>query len=160
MRIFQCRPGANCDGASRRLSIEMAYLLDTNVISELRRPRPHPAVLEWLGKASNPDLYLSAVTIGELQAGVEVTRDQDTAKAAAIETWIDRIIGSYSIIPMDARCFRQWARLMKRRSSDLAQDAMIAATAQVHGLVVVTRNTRDFQTLGIETFNPFLAPAR
>jgi len=64
-------------------------------------------------------------------------------------------MGSYSIIPMDARCFRQWARLMKRRSSDLAQDAMIAATAQVHGLAVATRNTRDFETLGLKTFDPF-----
>lgn len=135
----------------------MAYLLDTNVISELRRPRPHPEILEWLANTSNSDLYLSAVTMGELQAGVEVTRDQDSAKAAAIEAWIDRIIGSYSIIPMDERCFRQWARLMKHRSSDLAQDAMIGATAQVHGLVVATRNTRDFKTLGIETFNPFQA---
>lgn len=133
----------------------MAYLLDTNVVSELRRPRPHPAILEWLGKTSNSDLYLSAVSIGELQAGVEVTRDQDPPKAAAIEAWIDRITGSYSIIPMDERCFRQWARLMRRRSSDLAQDAMIGATAQVHGLVIATRNTRDFKTLGLEAFNPF-----
>ena len=133
----------------------MAYLLDTNVISELRRPRPHPAVREWLEKTADSDLYLSAVTIGELQAGVEMTRDQDAAKAEAIERWIDRIIGSYSIIPMDARCFRQWARLMKRRSSDLAQDAMIAATAQVHGLAVATRNTRDFETLGLKAFDPF-----
>jgi predicted nucleic acid-binding protein len=135
----------------------MAYLLDTNVISELRRPRPHPAILDWLGKSSNSDLYLSAVTFGELQAGVEVIRDQDAAKASAIEAWIDRITGSYSIIPMDERCFREWARLI-RRQNDLSQDAMIAATAQVNGLVVATRNTRDFETLGVETFNPFQRP--
>ena len=138
----------------------MAYLLDTNVVSELRRPRPHRAVLAWLSDIPDAELHVSAVTLGELQAGVEVTREQDPAKAAEIEAWVDRLAEAYNVISMDARCFRQWARLMSRRSGDLVEDAMIAATAQVHGLIVATRNTRDFTALGVGSFNPFHGRSR
>jgi len=132
------------------------YLLDTNVVSELRRPRPHGAVVAWLRKVPDSDLHLSAVTVGELQAGIEITREQDPAKAGEIEAWLDRVAETYSVLPMDARIFRSWARLMHRRSDELIEDAMIAATAQVHDLTVVTRNVRDFATLGVKTLNPFL----
>lgn len=133
------------------------YLLDTHVISELRRPRPHPAVLAWFRDVADADLHLSAVTIGELQAGVELTRDQDPEKAAAIEAWVDQVAGTYKVLAMDAAIFRCWARLLHHRSDELMEDAMIAATAAVHGLVVVTRNIRDFQALGARTLNPFAA---
>jgi len=135
----------------------VAYLLDTNVVSELRRRRPHAAVVSWLRTVVDADLHLSAVTIGELQAGVEITREQDSPKAAEIETWVDRVAGTYNVIPMDARAFRSWARLLHGRSSDLLEDAMIAATARVHNLTVVTRNVRDFEPLGVKTLNPFTA---
>ena len=131
------------------------FLLDTNVVSEMRRPRPHGAVLAWLRARSNSDLHLSAVTIGELQAGVEMTREQDPAKAAEIEEWIEQVAATYNVLSMDAAAFRRWARLMHRRSDELIEDAMIAATAQVHNLTVVTRNVRDFAQLGVKTFNPF-----
>jgi toxin FitB len=131
------------------------FLLDTNVVSELRRPRPHGAVLAWLRATSDADLHLSAVTIGELQAGIEITREQDAAKAAEIEAWLEQIAESYNILPMDGRVFRYWARLMHRRSDDLLEDAMIAATAAVHNLTVVTRNIRDFEPFGVATLNPF-----
>ena len=131
------------------------YLLDTNVISELRRPRPHGAVVAWLEGVADHDLNLSAVTLGELQAGVEITREQDPEKAAQIESWIDLVAQTWSILPLDARTFRIWAKLMHRRSDDLLTDALIAATAINHHLVVVTRNVRDFAALGIETLNPF-----
>lgn len=134
------------------------YLLDTNVISELRRSRPHGAVLAWLRDVDDSSLFVSAVTIGELQAGVEITRDLDPKKAAEIETWLDEVTRTFNILPMDISTFRHWARLLHHRSDDLAQDAMIAATAKVHNLVVVTRNTRDFELLGIETLNPFITP--
>jgi predicted nucleic acid-binding protein len=135
------------------------YLLDTNVVSELRRTKPHGAVVAWLQKVPNADLYLSAVTIGELQAGVEVTRDQDPGKAAETEAWIEQVAETHNVLPMDARAFRCWARLLHRRSSDLIEDAMIAATAHVHNLVVVTRNVRDFEPFGIKTLNPFKSPS-
>jgi len=131
------------------------YLLDTNVVSELRRARPHGAVLAWLKTVSDENLHLSAVTIGELEAGIEITREQDRDKAVEIEAWLEQVAESYNILSMDARTFRSWARLMHRRSDHLIEDAMIAATAAVHNLTVVTRNMRDFRTLGVRTLNPF-----
>jgi len=131
------------------------YLLDTNVVSELRRARPHGAVMAWLQGVADKDLFVSAVTIGELQRGVEATRENDESRAAELEAWLEQRAASYNVLPMDGPCFRAWAKLMHRRSNDLIEDAMIAATAQVHGLVVVTRNVKDFKTLGVETLNPF-----
>lgn len=131
------------------------YLLDTNVISELRRPRPHGAVVAWLEGVADHDLHLSAVTLGELQAGVEITREQDPEKAAQIESWIDQVAQSWNVLPLDGRACRVWAKLMHRRSDELLADALIAATAVSHHLVVVTRNVRDFAGLGVETLNPY-----
>jgi toxin FitB len=131
------------------------YLLDTNVVSELRRTRPHGAVLSWLRDMPAESLRLSAVTIGELQAGVEVVRETDPTKAAEIEAWIDKVALVYNIIPTDAPAFRRWAQIFHRRSGDLVADAMIAATAEIHNLTVATRNIRDFETFGTKTFNPF-----
>ena len=124
-------------------------------MSELRRLRPHGAVLNWLDGIADADLHLSAVTIGEIQAGVEVTRAQDPSKAADIEAWLDQIAQTFNVLPMDAPIFRRWARLMHGRSDDLIEDAMIAATAMVHNLIVVTRNVRDFARLDVRTLNPF-----
>lgn len=135
------------------------YLLDTNVISELRKTRPHGAVLAWIGGVADVDLHISAVTIGEIQAGIEMTRAQDKAKAAEIEAWLDQVAATYNILPMDARAFRVWARSMHRQSDQLLEDAMIAATATVHNLVVVTRNIRDFETLGARCHDPFIGPS-
>lgn len=131
------------------------YLLDTNVISELRRSRPHGAVVAWLEGVADHDLHLSAVTLGELQAGVEITREQDPEKAAQIESWIDQVAQTWNVLPLDSQIFRIWAKLMHRRTDDLLADALIAATAIHHHLVVVTRNVRDFLPLGVETLNPF-----
>jgi toxin FitB len=105
------------------------YLLDTNVISELRRSRPDRSVLSWISEVASEELFIAAVTFGELQAGVELTRQQDAPKATAIEEWIDEIAASYAVIPMDEVIFRRWARLMHRRSDHLIEDAMIAAMA-------------------------------
>jgi predicted nucleic acid-binding protein len=131
------------------------YLLDTNVVSELRRARPHGAVLAWLEDVQDQDLHISAVTIGEIQSGIEITREQDEARAAAIEAWLDEVAGTYNVLSMDAQTFRVWAQLMHRQSDNLIEDAMIAATAAVHHLTVVTHNVRDFKGLGVPTLNPF-----
>ena len=136
------------------------YLLDTNVISELRKPRPHGAVVAWLQSIADEDLYLSAVTLGELQAGVEITREQDPDKATEIEAWVDQVAQAWNVLPLDGRILRTWSKLMHRRSDNLLVDALIAATAMVHHLVVVTRNIRDFAELGVETLNPFEAIIR
>lgn len=131
------------------------YLLDTNIISELRKAKPHGAVVAWIQTLRAEQIFLSAVTIGELQAGVELTRRSDAAKAREIESWINLVEDSFAALPMDSACFREWARIMAGKSTELIEDAMIAATARVHGLDVATRNERDFRKLEVRAFNPF-----
>ena len=131
------------------------YLLDTNVISELRKIRPHGAVVAWLETLRAEQIFLSAVTIGELQTGVELTRRQDAAKASEIETWLTYVEMSYAFVSMDPACFRQWSRLIAGKPDSLREDAMIAATAAVHGFIVATRDEKDFKHLGVEIINPF-----
>lgn len=93
--------------------------------------------------------------MGEIQAGIEFTREQDLDKAAALEAWADLVAGTYQVLPMDAVVFRRWAKLMHRRSDTVYEDAMIAAVALVHGLTVVTRNVRDFTLFSVKLLNPF-----
>ena len=131
------------------------YLLDTNVVSELRKPRPHGGVVGWLNDQLDDQLFLSAVTMGQLQAGVERIRRQDSSKANEIELWADQLAASYQILPMDTACFREWGRLIDQRPDELLEDAMIAATARVHDLVVATRNEVDFRQLRVRILNPF-----
>ena len=134
------------------------FLLDTNVVSELRHTRPHPYVLRWIDSVSLENLYLSPMTVGEIQAGIEITRDQDTAKAEELETWLNGLLDTFSVIPVDSDAFRVWAILMHRQSNTLLKDALIAATAIVNSLIVVSRNVRDFQQLGVPVLNPFDSP--
>lgn len=131
------------------------YLLDTNVVSELRRPKPHGAVIGWVGATEDRDLNIGAPTIGEIQNGIERARNQDPEKAAAIEGWLENIVRNYKILPMDAEAFRVHAKLMVGQSDEVYEDAMIAAIASVNGLVVATRNIRDFAPFGVKTINPF-----
>jgi toxin FitB len=100
-------------------------------------------------------MYVSAVTIGEIQAGIELTRDQDALKAKEIEAWLDLLTDSSNILPMDVPAFRLWAKMMHRKSDTRYEDAMIAAIAAVHGLTVVTRNISDFTVFSVPTLNPF-----
>jgi toxin FitB len=134
------------------------YLLDTNIVSELRKQRPHGGVVAWIEAVADEDIYLSAVTLGEIQAGIEITREQDGEKAAMIEAWADQVAKTYNVLAMDADTFRLWATLMHRQSDTVYEDAMIAATALRNKLIVVTRNVRDFERFNIPTINPFGDP--
>ena len=131
------------------------FLLDTNVISEMRKTKPHGAVLAWFDSVRVQDIAIPATVIGELQEGVELTRRQNPQKAIEIERWIDRIILTYVVIPIDSDAIREWVRLMAGKSENLSEDAMIAATARMRHLIVVTRNVKDFEGLGVEVYNPF-----
>lgn len=131
------------------------YLLDTNIISELRRPKPHGAVLEWYKNIADEDLYVSAVSIGEIQAGIELTREQDKKKAESLELWLQDIANAHNILPMTGATFILWAKLMHTLSNTVREDAMIAATAIEKKLTVVTRNTKDFRRFKITLLNPF-----
>jgi predicted nucleic acid-binding protein len=131
------------------------FLLDSNVISELRRTKPHGAVLAWLNATSREDIVVPLIVIGELQAGVEIRRRQNPAKAAELAVWIDEIVLNWQIVPMDARIAREWGSLMERKSKVLFEDALIAATARIRQLIVVTRNVRDFAHFDVQVLNPF-----
>ncbi|HEY8262108.1 MAG TPA: type II toxin-antitoxin system VapC family toxin [Methylosinus sp.] len=131
------------------------YLLDTNVVSELRRAKPHGAVLAWLESVPDSSLRLSALTLGEIQAGVEKLRSRDPKKAEEIENWADQIEQTFAVVPVDAKIFRLHARWMHARPDHCYEDALIAVTAKIHDLTVVTRNTEDFARYDIALLDPF-----
>lgn len=131
------------------------FLLDTNVVSKLRKSEPHGAVLAWFEAVDDASLFISAVTIGKIQAGIEITREQAAAKAAELERWLELLAAACNVLPMDAATFREGGRLTHRNSDTLLEDAMIAATARQHNLTVVTRNTADFKALGVKVLDPF-----
>ncbi len=131
------------------------YLLDTNVVSELRRKNPHGAVVAWVQSVDDKDLYLSSVTLAEIQADIEITRDQDAERAAELEAWLDDVTATYNILDLDGNAFRAWAKLMHEKSDTLYEDGMIAAIAKVNKLIVVTRNVTDFEYFDVTLLNPF-----
>jgi len=138
----------------------LTYLLDTNVVSEMRKPKPHGAVSAWLESLSHDDIRIPAVAIAELQNGVEMTRHQNPSKATELDRWIDRLLATFAVLPMDGPMFRDWACLMFHKQSNLAADAMIAATARAHRLIVAARNEKDFRDFDVQVFNPFTYTAR
>jgi predicted nucleic acid-binding protein len=131
------------------------YILDTNVVSELRRERPHGAVLSWLNHQQNSQIFVSAVTIGEIQAGLEITKLNNPLRAAELEDWLNDIVENFKILPMGTSEFRVFARLMAQKSKILDNDAMIAATAIIRKFIVVTRNEKDFAQFNVPILNPF-----
>jgi len=132
------------------------YLLDTNVLSEPVRRRPDVGVLAWLGSIGSAAKFVSVVTLGELRHGVELARRRDRARGAKLDHWLADVIESFGrrVLAVDAPVGEQWGRLgVPDRVPDV--DGLIAATAMVHGLTVVTRNVRDFERCGVATINPF-----
>jgi toxin FitB len=133
------------------------YLLDTNVLSELRKgKRANVGLIAWMTEAADDDLYLSVLVIGELRQGVERIRRRDAASAAGLERWLAGLIEAHGerILPIDVRICELWGRLNVPNPLP-AVDGLLAATALVHDLVLVTRNTRDVARAGVRTVNPF-----
>nr|WP_256370392.1 PIN domain-containing protein [Granulicella sp. S156] len=130
-------------------------MLDTNVISELRKPRPHGGVLAWMQAYPTDAFATPTIALFELQIGTEKLRLQDPVRAQEFDFWIDRIAGGSTILSLDAAAARLAARLMEKQAMELMADAMIAAIAKVNGLTVATRNTRDFVRFDVPLVNPF-----
>jgi predicted nucleic acid-binding protein len=132
------------------------YLLDTVVLSELRKRQIHPNVLRWFGGKMPETLFVSTITVGEIERGIDRQRERNPMFAEALEAWLDHLLVDYAdrILPVNITIARRWGRLTARighRSADL----LLAATALEHRLVVVTRNVRDFVRTGVAIENPF-----
>ena len=135
----------------------MSMLFDTNVISELRKgPRANPRLLAWFREVPDEEIHLSVLVLGELRRGVEAIRTRDTRQAAALERWLERLAADHAerILPVDAAVAHEWGRLMARRAASVI-DTLMAATALVHGLVLVTRNVKHVDWTGVAYVNPF-----
>ena len=134
----------------------MAWLLDTNVLSEVRRRRPDPKVLRWFADQHEAAMFISVVSLGEIRAGIETKRLKDAAQAAAIERWFTELHLRFShrILPVTEAIADQWGRLCPAQPlSD--NDGFVAATGLVHDLTVVTRNLGDFKRSGVRLLNPW-----
>jgi hypothetical protein len=131
------------------------YLVDTCILSETRKVRPHGGVLAWLRAQRDEHLHLPALVFGEIQSGIESIRNAEPQRAAHLDAWVKELQSHPRILPMDAACFRIWAVMMRKKAPDLAFDAMIAATAKVHDLTVATRDVRHFALFDVSVMNPF-----
>jgi toxin FitB len=134
----------------------VSYLLDTNVVSELRKRTPDPNVEAWYDGVASSQLFISVLTLGEIRIGVERARRKDQAKAAALENWLTRLETSYGdhIVPVDAEVAHAWARLSVPDPLPVI-DGLLAATAATREWTLVTRNTEDVQRPGVRLLNPF-----
>jgi toxin FitB len=134
------------------------WLLDTMVISELRMQAPDPNVVAWLASVSENSLFLSVVTVSEIQRGIVGQRRKDAIFARRLQQWLEMLLRNYGdrILPVTSDVARRWGELSAAVGHDGA-DLVIAATALQHGLTVVTRNEKHFQPLGVLLVNPYLA---
>ena len=133
------------------------YLLDTNVVSALRRPERSPVVVRWLENQRFTDLYLSVITVGEIERGSVQQQRLDPTFARELASWLDEVIGVYGdrILGVDVATARRWGQL-SATTGHSSEDLLIAATALEHGLTVVTRNVRHFEPTGVRVVNPFV----
>lgn len=138
------------------MSRTAGYLLDTNVISETRKARPHSGVLAFMARTDPSLLYLSVLTLGEIRKGAAAMRRRDRAAADALTFWADGVEFGYSdrILHIDSTVARVWGELAAQRSRP-AVDTLIAATALVHGLTLATRNLDDIRDIDVPILNPF-----
>jgi toxin FitB len=138
------------------------FLIDTVTLSELRRRQRDPMVVKWFERQRTADLFLSVISIGEIERGIARQRAIDPGFASALADWLDRVLNLYgeSVVPFDLRTARRWGAMSAALGND-SVDLMIAATALEHGLTVVTRNVSDFEPTGAAVLDPFSRrPAR
>jgi len=132
------------------------YLVDTNVLSELRRPRPDRHVVAWFGSIPADSTYVSVITLGEIAKGIAKQRRDNPAHADDLETWLDRLLGEYAdrVLDIDARTALRWGALVDAHPQ-FPVDMLIAASALEHSLTVVTRNEAHIRVAGAPVVNPF-----
>ena len=132
------------------------FLIDTMVLSELRKRERNKNVVRWISTQRSTDLFLSVVTIGEIERGIELQKNNDTEFATAMTVWLDKILTLYleRIIAIDLATARRWGKLSASVGHDGA-DLLIAATAMEHGLTVVSRNVQHFEPTGVSVLDPF-----
>jgi predicted nucleic acid-binding protein len=137
----------------------MTYLLDTNVVSELRQHNPNPNVLAWYAAVTSAELFLSVLTIGEIRLGIERLRRKDEPQADVLEQWLQGLHVTYQdhLIDVDADVAEEWGRLNIPDPLPVF-DGLLAASAKVRGWTLVTRNTADLQRSGVALLNPFEPP--
>ncbi len=138
----------------------MSYLIDTNVLSELRRKQPHANVVAWLQQRPRQSLYLSVLTLGEIRKGIERMADpQDASRRTILLDWLEQELPTYflgRLLPVDAQVADRWGRLQSDAGRPLpAIDGLLAATALQHNLTLVTRNVKDFAGFNLEIINPW-----
>ena len=131
------------------------FLLDTDVLSALRRREHNPETISWVEAQRTSDLYISVVTVGEIERGIRQQQRRDPSFARNLALWLDRVLAWYGdrILPVDAATARRWGQLSATIGHDGA-DLLIAATALEHGLTVVTRNVRHFEPTGVRVVSP------
>ena len=135
----------------------MSYLIDTNVLSELRRKSPDPGVVSWFSQRPPATLHLSVLTLGEIRKGIEGVRDE--VRKQSLIDWLETDLPTFftgRILDVDGAVADRWGRLVAAAGRPLPTiDSLLAATALEHDLVLVTRNTKDFAGLPVEAFNPW-----
>jgi predicted nucleic acid-binding protein len=134
------------------------YLIDTDVLSELRKRQAEPRVLAWMQRQRTSDLFLSVVTVGEIERGIRLRQASDPGFAGVLAAWLDTVLAVYGdrILAFDLSAARRWG-VLSAALGNREPDVMIAATALEHGLIIVTRNVAHFQPTGVPLLNPFLA---
>jgi predicted nucleic acid-binding protein len=134
----------------------VGFLLDTNVVSEIRKKKPHPSVSRWFSSVPESELFLSVLVIGEIRQGVDRLARRDAAQAEAFESWLAQLVAVYEdrIVPITTDVAETWGRLNVPDPVPVV-DGLLAATALVRGWTLVTRNTADVESTGVRLFNPF-----
>lgn len=138
----------------------MSYLLDTNVVSELRKgERSDPSVAAWFADLADEDIFLSALTIGEIRRGIESVRRREPDSAASLESWLVRLADAHGdrILLIDRAIAEEWGRISVPDPLPVI-DGLLAATAKALDLTLVTRNVADVEGTGVELLDPFATP--